>query len=135
MRWQLQFAFDGRKDNEHLPHGIPQHCVCYTGTHDNAPLAEWFAEESDECIDLAHRYVGLNEQEGLTWGMVRQGMSSTASLFFAQMQDYLELGATSRINTPGVAEGNWRWRLQNEQLSGELAARIAVITQLYGRTA
>ena len=131
----LQFAFDGREDNEHLPHGIPQRCVCYTGTHDNAPLAEWFAEESDECIDLARRYVGLNEREGLTWGMVRQGMSSTADLFFAQMQDYLELGSTSRINTPGSTEGNWRWRLQEDQLSHELSERIAGITQLYGRTA
>ena len=129
----LQFAFDGRKDNEHLPHGIPQNCVCYTGTHDNAPLVEWFDEESEACIDLARRYVGLNEQEGLTWGMVRQGMSSTAELFFAQMQDYLELGSASRINAPGSLEGNWRWRLQEEQLSPNLSARIAGITQLYGR--
>ncbi len=55
----LQFAFDGREDNEHLPHGIPTNCVCYTGTHDNAPLGGWFAEESKECIDLARRYASL----------------------------------------------------------------------------
>ena len=130
----LQFAFDGRKDNEHLPHGIPQNCVCYTGTHDNAPLGAWFAEETEECIGLAKRYMGLNDDEGMVWGMVRQGMSSVATLFFAQLQDYLELGSESRINTPGTFEGNWRWRLQEGQLTSDLSSRIADITQLYGRS-
>ena len=130
----LQFAFDGRKDNEHLPHGIPQNCVCYTGTHDNAPLGAWFAEETEECIGLAKRYMGLNDDEGMVWGMVRQGMSSVATLFFAQLQDYLELGCESRINTPGTFEGNWRWRLQEGQLTSDLSSRIADITQLYGRS-
>ena len=130
----LQFAFDGRSDNEHLPHGIPVNSVCYTGTHDNAPLGEWFAEERKECIELAKRYVGLNDDEGMIWGMVRQGMSSVSTLFFAQLQDYLELGAETRINTPGTFEGNWRWRLQADQLSRDLSRRIADITQLYGRS-
>ena len=131
----LQFAFDGREDNEHLPHGIPQNSVCYTGTHDNAPLAAWLAEEDEACVDLARRYMGLNEEEGLVWGMVRQGMSSVATLFFAQMQDYLELGSESRVNTPGTMGGNWQWRLREGQLTAELSKRIAAITRLYGRGA
>ena len=130
----LQFAFDGRRDNEHLPHGIPQNCVCYTGTHDNAPLGAWFAEETEECIGLAKRYMGLNDEEGMMWGMVRQGMSSVATLFFAQLQDYLELGSESRINTPGTFEGNWKWRLEEGQLTSDLSHHIADITQLYGRS-
>ena len=129
----LQFAFDGREDNEHLPHGIPVNCACYTGTHDNAPLGAWLAEEDPACVDLARRYMGLNEDEGLIWGMVRQGASSVATLFFAQMQDYLELGAGSRINTPGTMGDNWTWRLQEGQLTHELAQRIADTTRLYGR--
>lgn len=129
----LQFAFDGRQDNEHLPHGIPVHCVCYTGTHDNAPLGAWFAEEDPACLDLARRYMGLNDNEGRVWGMVREGMSSVATLFFAQLQDYLELGPEARINTPGTMDGNWQWRLRPGQLSDELAERIAGMTQLYGR--
>lgn len=102
----LQFAFDGREDNEHLPHGIPVNCACYTGTHDNAPLGAWFAESDPACIDLARRYMGLNDEEGPIWGMIRQGASSPATLFFAQMQDYLGLGAESRINLPGTMGGN-----------------------------
>jgi 4-alpha-glucanotransferase len=64
---------------------------------------------------------------------MRQGMSSIATLFFAQLQDYLGLGGESRINTPGTQEGNWQWRLQEGQLTDELAQRIASVTQLYGR--
>lgn len=131
----LQFAFDGREDNEHLPHGIPTNCVCYTGTHDNAPLGGWFADQGAECLELAQRYVGLNDVEGPVWGMIRQGMSSVAMLFFAQMQDYLELGAEARVNTPGTLDGNWRWRLQEGQLTHDLSTRIAGITRLYGRSA
>ena len=131
----LQFAFDGREDNEHIPHGIPTNCVCYTGTHDNAPLGAWFAEESAESIDLARRYMGLSNEEGLVRGMVREGMKSPAVLFFAQMQDYLKLGSASRVNTPGTIDGNWRWRLQEGQLTHDLARRIADMTRLYGRRA
>ena len=129
----VQFAFDGREDNEHLPHGIPVNCACYTGTHDNAPLGAWFAETDPTCIDLARRYIGFNDEEGPIWGMVRQGASSVATLFFAQMQDYLELGAEARINTPGTMGGNWCWRLQEGQLTSELAQKIAAVTRLYGR--
>lgn len=129
----LQFAFDGREDNEHLPHGIPVNCACYTGTHDNAPLGEWFAEEDAACLDLARRYVGLNEEEGPIWGMVREGASSPAVMFFAQMQDYLELGSESRVNTPGTMVGNWCWRLRKGQVTPELAQRIHDVTRLYGR--
>lgn len=129
----VQFAFDGREDNEHLPHGIPVNCACYTGTHDNAPLGAWLVETDPACIDLARRYMGLNDEEGPIWGMVRQGASSVATLFFAQMQDYLELGAEARINTPGTMSGNWCWRLQEGQLTSELARKISAVTRLYGR--
>ena len=129
----LQFAFDGREDNEHLPHGIPTNCACYTGTHDNAPLGEWFATADAACLDLARRYVGLSDEEGFVWGMVRQGASSVAELFFAQMQDYLGLDAEARINTPGTMSGNWCWRLREGQATPELAKRIADVTRLYGR--
>ena len=129
----LQFAFDGREDNEHLPHDMPVGRVCYTGTHDNATLVAWLAEADPRELDLARRYMGLNEEEGLVWGVVRQGMSSVAMLFVAQMQDYLELGAEARTNTPGTVGDNWSWRLVPGQLTHELAARIANVTRLYGR--
>ncbi len=35
---ELEFAFDGRENNEHKPSNYTKNLVCYTGTHDNEPL-------------------------------------------------------------------------------------------------
>lgn len=117
----LQFAFDGDGRNPYLPHHYPPSCVCYPGTHDNPPLMAWKAEASPDQIVRAEQYFALNDREGFAWGMLRGGLCSTAALFIAQMQDYLELGAVARINTPGTVEGNWQWRLRSDALTPELA--------------
>ena len=129
----LEFAFDPKEHSSYLPHNYSTDCVCYTGTHDNAPLAAWKQEVSPEELKFAVRYLGLNDCEGFIRGIIRGGMSSVASLFIAQMQDYLELGGDSRMNTPGTLGGNWQWRLTPAQISSTLAAEIAGMTKLYGR--
>lgn len=129
----LEFAFDSREPSSYLPHLYTPHCVCYTGTHDNAPLPAWKEEADPDDLALAVQYLGLNEEEGFHWGVLRGGMSSVAELFVAQMQDYLGLGAESRINTPGEPVGNWQWRLLPGQLTGELSRRMAHMARLYGR--
>ena len=37
------------------------------------------------------------------------------------------------MNTPGVAEGNWAWRLREGELTPELATRLADIVRDTGR--
>ena len=49
------------------------------------------------------------------------------------MQDYLELGRHHRMNTPGVASGNWEWRMLPGENSKELAEKIAEMVKMYGR--
>ena len=129
----LEFAFDPEGTGDYLPHNHIPGCICYTGTHDNAPLAAWLAEAAPAETAMAKSYLGLNAEEGPVWGMLRGGMSSVANLFIAQLQDYLELGNGSRINTPGVAEGNWQWRLLPGQLTDTLAERILAMTKRCGR--
>ena len=129
----LEFAFDSREASSYLPHNYTENCVCYTGTHDNAPLELWRSEADPADLELARKYLGLNKQEGFCRGMIRGGMGSAARLFVAQMQDYLELGRGHRINVPGTAEGNWRWRLLRGEASGALAEEIACMTEMYGR--
>ena len=51
----------------------------------------------------------------------------------AQMQDYLALGSEGRINVPGVAEGNWRWRMAPDAATKELAADIRSLTAAFSR--
>jgi hypothetical protein len=47
------------------------------------------------------------EMIGLAW-------SSRAVLAVALLQDVLNLGLEARMNRPGSAEGNWRWRVTGE---------------------
>lgn len=130
----LEFAFDSREPSNYLPHTYFPHCVCYVGTHDNATVMEWKNDADPADIDMAVRYLGLNEEEGFHWGMLRGGLSSVAELFVAQMQDYLGLGAEARMNTPGILGGNWQWRLQEGQLTAALTERIAEAARIYGRS-
>lgn len=130
----LEFAFDSREPSNYLPHLYTNNCTCYTGTHDNETLMQWKEKAAPEDIEMAEKYLGLNEKEGFVWGIIRGGMSSVADLFIAQMQDYLELGAESRMNTPGVASGNWCWRMKKNAATAKLAEKIAEMTTLYGRS-
>ncbi len=129
----LEFAFDHRESTEHLPHRHPVNAVCYTGTHDNTTLLGWLAQADPKDAAIARAYLGLNEAEGLDWGILRGGMGSVARLFVAQMQDYLGLDDTARMNRPGEPGGNWRWRMLPGEASPALAARIKKLTALFGR--
>ena len=129
----LDFAFDSREPGDYLPHTYVPHSVCYAGTHDNTPLMAWRHEADPADVALAERYLGLNDREGFHWGMLRGGLASASSLFLAQMQDYLGLGAEARMNTPGILGGNWQWRLTPGQLTVDLAKTMAEAAVLYGR--
>ena len=130
----LQFAFDSRETANYLPHTYPRNCVCYAGTHDNSTLMGWKNDAAPSDIAAAQEYLGLNEEEGFHWGMLRGGQSSVADLFVAQMQDYLGLGSEARMNTPGILGGNWQWRMLPGQITEGLTKRIARMTSLYGRS-
>ena len=129
----LEFAFDPTEPSNYLPHKYTQNCVCYVGTHDNAPVMAWRDEADKAEVEFAERYLAISDAEGFNWGMIRGGMSSVASMFIAQMQDYLGLGADTRMNTPGTQFGNWRWRLKADALTPELAERLLDMVKTYGR--
>ena len=84
-------------------------------------------------IRYAREYLGISKNDSLTWAMIRAGMGSVAKTFVGQMQDYLELGADCRMNKPGTASGNWRWRLLPGEFTDELVETVRRYTELYGR--
>ena len=128
----LEFAFSG-PDNAYLPHNYPAHCICYTGTHDNDTAVGWYTHAGKEERAYAEGYLGAAGTEDVRKALLRCGQGSVAELFVAQMQDYLGLGSESRINVPGVAEGNWRWRMRSGRDSAALAEEIKTLTHTYGR--
>ena len=129
----LEFAFDTGEPSSYLPHNHSENCICYIGTHDNAPVNEWINEAEPDELRFAEKYLGVESEKDLCRALYRAGMGSVAVLFVAQIQDALGLGAESRMNTPGTVGGNWRWRLTNGALTPELAEYIAEMTVMYGR--
>lgn len=130
----LEFAFDPREPSNYLPHRYETNCICYTGTHDNETLVQWLEGASEETLAYVAEYLGVRRGENLLWPIIRAGLASVADTFIVQMQDILELGAESRMNLPGVVStANWSWRLAPDALSGELAAQLRRLAELYER--
>jgi 4-alpha-glucanotransferase len=67
------------------------------------------------------------------WGLIRLAMSSPARICMLQAQDVLGLGSDARMNDPGRAGGNWRWRMQPGALTDDLARRLREATEAAGR--
>ncbi len=129
----LEFAFDSREPSEYLPHSYTANTVCYTGTHDNMTMRQWFETAQPDAVAYAAEYMHLTQEEGYVWGVIRTAMSSVSDMCIIQMQDYLNLGAQARMNFPGVAAGNWLWRTVEGSYDDALAQRICAMTKLYGR--
>jgi len=108
----LQFAFDGHSDNPYLPNNFVPNTVAYTGTHDNAPAREWYKQlpeyQQQNFWNCLKRASGASDDAAPS--LVNLAWSSISALTVAPLQDLLNLGAESRMNIPGRASGNWRWR-------------------------
>jgi 4-alpha-glucanotransferase len=50
---------------------------------------------------------------------MRLAWSSPAALAIAPLQDLLNLGSEARMNVPGRADGNWRWRVREDMLTSQ----------------
>ena len=129
----IQFAFDSREGSNYLPHTYTEHCVVYTGTHDNDTLLGWMKSAPKESVKFAREYLNLTKEEGYNWGMMRGAWSSVGALAIVPMQDLLGLGAKGRMNTPATLGGNWLWRMESDALTGKLAKKIYWYMQMYGR--
>jgi 4-alpha-glucanotransferase len=108
----LQFAFDGHSDNPYLPNNFVSNTVAYTGTHDNAPTREWYEQLPEYQRQNFWNYLkrAPGTIDDVAPSLVNLAWSSIAALTVAPLQDLLNLGAESRMNIPGRASGNWRWR-------------------------
>lgn len=131
----LQFAFDTREANhsEYLPDVYPEHCVAYTGTHDNDTVQGWFESANAEDVEFAKAYLKCTDQEQYHWDMMKALWASRAELTIVQTQDILGLGSESRMNTPSTMGRNWKWRMTSGQLTDELAEKLADYMKRYKR--
>ena len=141
----LQFAF-GADPAAHtfLPHAFSRNTVVYTGTHDNDTTVGWYEDDGavgtrspDEIAsERARLRAYVARETGAfepAWELVRLAFSSVANTAIVPIQDLLSLGSSSRTNTPGVASGNWRFRVERGAISKDLLARLRAVSETYGR--
>jgi 4-alpha-glucanotransferase len=132
----LQFAFDGSPDNPYLPHNYVSNAVVYTGTHDNNTTRGWFDELPDDRRQNLWHYLQRPGGDGseAAAALLRLAWSSKAALALAPLQDLLNLGAEARMNVPGRADGNWRWRCTEEMLAPPALQWLRDLTDSYRRS-
>jgi 4-alpha-glucanotransferase len=129
----LQFEFGSIvQTNSVPPEPHPLQTVVYTGTHDNDTTAGWYGKLPAPQRKALQEKLGGNDRK-IVWAMIGAALASQADTAIVPAQDLLELGSESRMNFPGMAKGNWGWRLKDGALTQELAQKLRSITIEYGR--
>ena len=99
--------------------------VAYTSTHDTSTLVGWCATRygfaEDDARDLARH-------------LMEEAYDSVADVVMCTLQDAMELGDSARMNVPGVAGGNWRWRADADELAAS-EPYLRELTEQSGRLA
>jgi len=138
----LQFAFGPHTPTSpDSPHNHEKNCVVYTGTHDNNTTRGWFQAEATPAVRrVLARYLGqVMTDDGIVREFIRLALASPARDAVLPAQDLLGFGAEHRMNTPGLKNGNWAWRLPQDALclrghGRALAEELRGLCELFGRT-
>jgi len=124
----------------------------YTGTHDNDTLVGWLMKkkqhaaeketdkkDTDTDTDAAEKELLRTECEAEALEMIRKMYETPAALAIMQLQDVFLLGGEARMNVPGIAEGNWSWKVEGSSIkeaypdAAERAAWLKELAEHSGR--
>ncbi|MBQ0078430.1 MAG: 4-alpha-glucanotransferase [Eubacterium sp.] len=99
--------------------------IFYAGTHDNQTLMGWCRENGKTTSDAL--------------AIIREMYESDAPWVMLQLQDMFMMGDEARMNVPGVAEGNWTWKVPGNSIeegldhAKEVAAAFKILAIETGR--
>ncbi len=127
----LQFAIDTPK-NPYLPCNYEPDTVAYTGTHDNDTTVGWWRSLNGHDQSVVGEYIGHWVHEP-AWEFMRLAWGSVAKIAIAPLQDLLAAGTIARMNVPGKADGNWKWRTRWEDFPFGAIERLADLTVRFNR--
>lgn len=132
----FQFAFLGDPITPHLPHNYSENSIAYTGTHDNNTLLGYVWEMDADTRKNVFEYCGYHGTDyadGVR-AIIRTVMRSHAAISIFPIQDIFGFGRDTRMNTPGLADGNWCYRITKEQLDKINRYDLLKMNRMYGRT-
>ena len=132
----LQYGFaDDIATSVFALHNHKQNMIAYTGTHDNNTTKGWYKQELKQADwDRLNAY--LNQKitpNNVTPALIKATLSSVAELAIFPLQDILNLDEKAIMNKPSTADGNWAWRVTNEQLKSIHPKQWRDLLALYGR--
>ncbi|MBR7160511.1 MAG: 4-alpha-glucanotransferase [Clostridia bacterium] len=130
-----QFGFLTKGDSVHRPHNYTENCVAYTGTHDNNTLLGYVWEMDSGMRDNMLSYIGYTDAN---WdrcydSIVKILYMSRAKTVILPLQDLLGYGADTRLNIPGQAGGNWRYRATKRQIESIDMDKFRTFGKTYNR--
>lgn len=133
----IQFGTMGGVNSMHLPHTWDGGVFAYTGTHDNNTLLGAIYEMPYEDRKILFDYFGIrhNDFSLAVTDIIRGMLASRARAVIIPVQDLLCFGRDTRMNIPGVATGNWRYRITEDNLAIllENSGKWKNINRLYDR--
>lgn len=94
----------------------PENSICYTGTHDNKTIMDWFedlSEEEKENINKLFQKIGIRN-ENIYDNFFEFAIRCDSEYVIIPLQDILGLGKEARINTPATLdEKNWSYKFKS----------------------
>ena len=132
----LQFAFDGDAKTFTFLIILKKTLFCIRD-HDNDTTVGWYESAGEEVRGNFRTYLNV-DGSAPSWDLLRVAYRSVAPLVVVPAQDLLGLGSEARLNEPGFAMGNWKWRLTRDQLDRlerESSSYLAEQAKITGRLA
>jgi 4-alpha-glucanotransferase len=139
---QFAFGSDDMK-NTFLPEVYDEHCVAYTGTHDNDTVVGWFNSDAGENSTRSQSDIDAERAETLSYfgtdgseihkDFIRSLYRSNAAATIVPIQDLLGLGSEGRMNTPGQSSGSWGWRMKSYGDAQAALSELSELTSACGR--
>ena len=121
------------KEMLEMPEEVASRRAFYSGTHDNDTIMGYVraqllskaakadskadADTGKEAVKEADEEELETEAEIEALKIFRQLFESPAALAMIQLQDMFLLGSEARMNVPGVAEGNWGWKIPGDNIN------------------
>lgn len=129
-----------------LPSALDYNSFAYIGNHDNNVLRDrieilsineketFVAKLINECknLNIELEKNKLNSNRYLSIKVIETLLASKAHFTSLMMQDVLNEGKDSRMNTPGTySDNNWSYRFLNSDFNGNLVRNIKSIIERY----
>lgn len=132
----MQFGYGSETNTFHRPDCYPEHCVAYTGTHDNDTIWGWYQSQLESGEETTRRLLTESFADSPLpphLALIQSVLNSKANTAIIPMQDYLGLGNNARMNLPATVGGNWSWQLKPDDRWQTLSAAIRELTLAAGR--